>query len=102
MMARWVVIAIVVGAALFAFFARRSPERPFGMSLGQDLRGGTTLRFGLDVAAARRANRIAPDETDAEIVDKTIDVIQERVNRYGLAEINLLAIGDDKFEISIP
>ena len=102
LMGRWVLIALVVGAALAAFWSHISPARPFGLTLGQDLRGGTTLRFSLDLDAARKLNRIPSGETDAQIVKETLAVIETRVNRFGLAEINITPIGDDKFEISIP
>ena len=99
---RWVLIAIVVGCAMWAWAAHRTDARPWGMALGQDLRGGTTLRFSLDLEAARRVNKIPVEQSDASVVADTLKVIETRVNRFGLAELNLAQIGDDKFEISIP
>ena len=42
---RWVLVALVLGAAIAAFYAKRTRDKPYGISLGQDLKGGTSLRF---------------------------------------------------------
>ena len=99
---RWFLILFVAGLAVFAFLYKRSAEKPWGMAFGQDLKGGRSLRFSLDVEQARRENRIDARESAATIVDQTLDVLQTRLNKFGMQEINLVRLGEDKFEISIP
>ncbi len=99
---RWAVVVLVIGAAVGAFYSKRSKDKPYGVALGQDLKGGTTLRFSLDVEQARRENRITGGESNAEIVDSTLRVIEDRVNKFGVAELNVTPVGEGKFEISLP
>ncbi len=72
-----------------------------GVRLGQDLKGGTTLRFSLDLARAEATGRIDRGNRE-QIVTDTIRVIDERINKFGLAETGIAQLGDDKFEISLP
>jgi SecD/SecF fusion protein len=99
---RWFLTLLITGLAVLAWVTKISDAKPWGLTLGQDLRGGTTLRFALDIAQARREGRVPEGETDAELVEQTIKVIETRVNRFGLAEVALTPVGDDKFEISLP
>jgi SecD/SecF fusion protein len=93
---RVVLIVVVIGLAVLAFFTKG------GLKLGQDLRGGTTLRFSLDLERARLEGRVAPNEDDATVVETTLRVIESRIDKWGLAELNVVAVGDDKFEIALP
>ena len=100
---RWALIGFVVGAAVLAFLSKRTPEKPWGVALGQDLRGGTTLRFALDIGQAQREGRVDPAASHESIVEQTIGVIDARINRFGLSEVSIVPIrGEDKFEISLP
>ncbi len=84
----------VTSLLLWSFLAQ-------GIRLGQDLEGGTTLRFSLDLERAESTGRIAPGNRD-RIVSETIKVIDQRINTFGLAETSITPIGEDKFEISLP
>lgn len=99
---RIALILVVIGLLAWAFLRERSPAKPWGMALGQDLRGGTTLRFHLDLEGARRAATVKAGEADEEVVGATLRLLETRINRYGLAEVNLTALGDARFEISVP
>ncbi len=92
---RVVLIAMVVGCGVWAYLGK-------GLRLGQDLKGGTTLRFSLDIERARREGKLAPGDSDTEVVEQTLRVIGERIDRFGVAELNLIAVGEDKFELSLP
>ena len=92
---RFGVILVVTGLLVWAYFANN------GVRLGQDLKGGTTLRFSLDLDRAIDAGRIDPARK-AETVTDTIAVIQDRIDKYGLAETQILPLGEDKFQISLP
>jgi len=88
-------IAIVTALLVWAFFAS-------GIRLGQDLKGGTTLRFSLDIDGAKKSGRIKSSLPNDKIVAEVLKIIDERINKSGLSETNLVQIGDNKFEISLP
>ena len=92
---RFTIIAIVTALLCWALYAN-------GVKLGQDLKGGTTLRFALDVEGARKAGRLPEGRDPEELVTETIAVIQNRVDKYGLAETNITPLGENKFQISLP
>jgi len=73
-----------------------------GIRLGQDLKGGTTLRFSLDIDGAKKSGRIASDARNEDVVAQTLKIIDDRINATGLAETNLTQFGENKFEISLP
>ena len=93
---RFGIILVVTGLLVWAYFYNN------GVRLGQDLKGGTTLRFSLDLDRARATGRIAPDRDPQEVVTETIAVIQDRIDKYGLSETQILPLGEDKFQISLP
>ncbi|MDJ0522353.1 MAG: protein translocase subunit SecD [Planctomycetota bacterium] len=88
-------IVLVAGLLVWAFFQS-------GINLGQDLKGGTTLRFALDIEGAKKSGRVRSDVPNEQIVEQTLKIIDERINATGLAETNLTQYGDNKFEISLP
>ncbi len=90
----WVILA-VTGILIWAFLAS-------GIKLGQDLEGGTTLRFSLDLERAIARGDIEPTTDPVKVVTDTIKVIDQRINASGLAETNITPLGDNKFEISLP
>jgi SecD/SecF fusion protein len=92
---RTALILVIVGLAVLAFLTK-------GLRLGQDLEGGTTIRFSLDLERARAEGRVDPRESDAEVVANTLRVIEQRIDKWGLAEIAVTPLGEDKFEIALP
>lgn len=73
-----------------------------GLKLAQDLRGGTSIRFSIDVTKAKAEGRVEASMSDSDVMKHTIDVIRDRVNRSGLQEIEILDLGENKFEINMP
>ncbi len=94
---RFVLIIIVTALLVWSFQA-------WGIKLGQDLEGGTTLRFSLDIEGGIEAGRLDPmTPSQREVfVDSVIEVIEKRINAHGVAEITLTPVGENKFEISLP
>ncbi len=92
---RFGVILVVVAALVAALLVN-------DIHLGQDLKGGTTLRFALDIDSARAGGRISESIDDEQVVKDTLAIIDKRINAYGLTETNLQPVGDNKFEISLP
>ncbi|MCC6284340.1 MAG: protein translocase subunit SecD [Phycisphaerales bacterium] len=63
------------------------------LRLGKDLRGGATLVYELD---------IAPGEDAKAVVQRTIDVLKQRIDPNGLLEVSIVAQGQNRIEISMP
>ena len=73
-----------------------------GIKFGQDLKGGTTLRFSLDIDGAKENGLIDNDVPNDKVVEDTLTIISERIDKYGLAEIQLTQYGENKFLVSLP
>ncbi|MFQ5845439.1 MAG: protein translocase subunit SecD, partial [Planctomycetota bacterium] len=87
------VIALVV--TFFAWWAYRGTARG-ELELGIDLRGGSELRYKLDL------RKEAPTaEGRGEIRDVSLGIIQDRIDGYGLKDIVLQPIGDDGFTVQV-
>jgi len=65
-------------------------QREIKVHLGLDLQGGTSLLYDADVTAIEDANR-------ADALDGVRDVIEKRINAFGVAEPNIQTVhsGDD-------
>ncbi|MFT5424545.1 MAG: SecD/SecF fusion protein [Phycisphaerales bacterium] len=81
------VVALLVLMAAMAF----PPSQK--LRLGKDLRGGVTLIYAVQVDRAANAS---------EAIAKTIEVLKRRVDPRGLFEIQMIAQGKDRIEISMP
>ncbi|MDJ0974298.1 MAG: protein translocase subunit SecD [Planctomycetota bacterium] len=90
-------VIILIVTVLLALSVQQS-----GIKLGQDLQGGTILRFSLDIDAAIKSGRIESTIDREQFVADTIRVIDDRINKFGLAETTLTQVGENKFEISLP
>ncbi len=80
------VLIILVACALSIF----PPEKK--LRLGRDLAGGVSLIYTINVA---------PD-APPEAIDRTIEVIKERVNPNGALDIQFQLVGRDRLEITMP
>lgn len=66
-----------------------------GMSLGLDLQGGTHLVYEVDFAEVQ-----VGAEDDA--IEVARQIIEKRLNRYGVSEPSIQIIGDDRISVQIP
>ncbi|MCU0257597.1 MAG: hypothetical protein MUF56_01050, partial [Solirubrobacteraceae bacterium] len=62
--------------------------------LGLDLKGGTSLIF--------QAKPTKQSEVTPEAVDRTIDIMRERVDRFGVAEPEIQRTGADQIDVALP
>ena len=83
-----ILVFIVLALALYAMVP---PEKK--LKLGKDLRGGATLIYQV---------KLRPDENPSEVLPKVIEVLKQRVDPNGLAEISMVAQGRDRIEITMP
>lgn len=63
------------------------------LRLGKDLRGGTTLVYAVNVP---------PGQDASEVLSKTIQILKRRVDPSGLLEIQMVAQGRDRIEVTMP
>lgn len=79
-----VLVVILLGvAAFFAFPLSKT-------NLGLDLQGGLSVLLQ------------APEGTSSEDLDKALDIIQNRVNKLGVAEPEIQRQGADKISVQLP
>ena len=92
---RALIVVVITALLVWAYTS-------MGIKFGQDLKGGTTLRFSLDIDGAKASGLVDDQTPNDKIVADTITIIQERIDKYGLAEIQLTQYGDNKFLVSLP
>lgn len=78
---------------LLVFFVWQTIPPEQKLRLGKDLRGGTTLIYSV---------QMAPSDDPGEVMDKVIQVLKERVDPTGVLEIQMVAQGRDRLEITMP
>jgi len=89
-----VVIAILLVFSVAVLAIHEIGDRQ-GLSLGLDLQGGTHLVYEADFAEVQPGA-----EEDAIAVARQI--IEKRINRYGVSEPSIQIIGDDRISVQIP
>lgn len=86
---RFTIIAVVVGFLGLMAYLGVGRER---LELGIDLKGGSELIFQFDFEEGTNKK---------DLLTEGISVIQERIDGYGLKDIVLQPIGDDRFAVQI-
>lgn len=84
-------LAFIFAALALLAWSIYPPETK--LRLGKDLAGGVSLVYGVTMA---------PGDNPTEVMNKTIDVIKERVDPQGIYEISVVAQGKDRIEITMP
>ena len=79
--------------ALLVFFAAVVYPPQKNLRLGKDLRGGVTLLYSV---------KIDRSENASQVLDKVIQVLKDRIDPRGLLEIQMVAQGQDRIEITMP
>lgn len=82
--------SICIGKGINLFGAERREMR-----LGLDLRGGTRLVLQADLSAN-------PDIDLDEALDSAVDVIERRVNAFGVAESITERVGSNRIQVQLP
>ena len=62
--------------------------------LGLDLQGGSQLVY--------QAEPTAQQQVDPDAMQRSIDLMQERVNAFGVSEAEINQAGDDQIEVNLP
>jgi len=79
--------------ALLVFFAAMVYPPQKNLRLGKDLRGGVTLLYSV---------KIDQSENAGAVLDQVIQVLKDRIDPRGLLEIQMIAQGNDRIEITMP
>lgn len=64
--------------------------------LGLDLQGGTQFLLAMDTS------KISPDDDKTAVLSQAIEVLRRRVDKFGVAEPVIAAVGEDRIQISMP
>jgi len=100
---RLAIIVVLFGLALSEVLIRDAPSigdsspgnNTLGMRLGLDLSGGTHLVYKADLSQIG-------NESAAQAIDGVIDIIQRRVNAYGVSEPVIQKQGGDRISVQLP
>ncbi len=79
------VVLLILGKAMLPFQEK--------LRLGKDLAGGVTLLYQVQLGA---------EENKAQIIEKTIQVIRDRVDPMGQLDLRITPVGEDRIEITMP
>ena len=86
------ILILVFIAGLIAASAVIVATKP--TKLGLDLKGGTSLVF--------QAKPTKQSQVTSESVQRTIDIMRDRVDKFGVAEPEIQRAGADQIDVSLP
>ena len=75
------------------------------LKLGLDLQGGVSFTLKVDPTGAESGEKTAGDKSNvshADMVNQALQVMEQRVNQFGVAEPVLRPVGDLSLEIQLP
>lgn len=75
------------------------------LKLGLDLQGGVSFTLKVDPTGAEAGEKSAGDKSNvsqAEMVNQALQVMEQRVNQFGVAEPVLRPVGDLSLEVQLP
>src|SRR3954451_18963095 len=82
------VVAVLIGGSLYVVLSKST-------KLGLDLQGGVQLVYHAEPTAQQKT-------VDADAMQRSIDLMQERVNSFGVSEAELNQAGKDQIEVGLP
>src|SRR3954470_15723289 len=90
------IILSVVAALLVASLAVIIPGSP----LSKPTRQGLDLKGGVSLVYQAKPTRFS--QVTSESLDRTMDIMRERVDNLGVAEPEIQRSGDDQIDVSLP
>src|SRR3954454_987702 len=82
------IVAVLIGGSLVAVLTKST-------KLGLDLQGGVQLVYHAEPTAQQKT-------VDADSMQRSIDLMQQRVNEFGVSEAELFQAGADQIEVNLP
>ena len=87
---RWK-LAIVVAVALVSVYSIFQ----YGISLGLDLKGGTSFLLRMDLSQIDQAGR-------GQAIQQAIEILRKRIDKFGVAEPIIQPMGGDRILVQLP
>src|SRR3954462_12576107 len=81
-------VAVLIGGSLYGALTKST-------KLGLDLQGGVQLVYHAEPTAQQKT-------VDADSMERSIDLMEQRVNSFGVNEAAINQAGDDQIEVSLP
>src|SRR3954463_13035501 len=81
-------VAVLIGGSIYLALTKST-------KLGLDLQGGVQLVYHAEPTAQQKT-------VDADAMQRSIDLMQERVNSFGVNEAAINQAGDDQIEVGLP
>src|SRR3954454_22195959 len=82
------IVAVLIGGSLVAVLTKST-------KLGLDLQGGVQLVYHAEPTAQQKT-------VDADSMQRSIDLMPQRVNEFGVSEAELFQSGQDQIEVNLP
>src|SRR4051794_25356002 len=82
------IVVVLMGGSLYVVLSKST-------KLGLDLQGGVQLVYHAEPTAQQKT-------VDADAMQRSIDLMQERVNSFGVSEAELNQAGKDQIEVGLP
>lgn len=82
------IVVALIGGSIFVALTKST-------KLGLDLQGGVQLVYQAEPTATQRV-------VDSEAMQRSIDLMQERVNAFGVSEAELFQAGENQIEVNLP
>ncbi len=82
------IVALLIGGSIYAVASKET-------KLGLDLQGGVQLVYKAEPTLQQPV-------VDAEAMQRSIDLMQERVNAFGVSEAEIFQAGKDQIEVNLP
>src|SRR3954452_12976085 len=81
------IVAALIGGSIYFVATKKT-------ILGLDLQGGVQLVY--------KAEPTAQQAVDPDSMQRSIDLMQQRVNEFGVAEAELFRAGENQIEVNLP
>ena len=81
------IVAALIGGSIYVVLTKPT-------KLGLDLQGGSQLVY--------QAESTAQQQVDPDAMQRSIDLMQERVNAFGVSEAEINQAGQDQIEVNLP
>src|SRR3954471_17923920 len=82
------IVVVLMGGSLYVVLSKST-------KLGLDLQGGVQLVYHAEPTAQQKT-------VDADAMQRSIDLMQQRVNSFGVSEAELNQAGKDQIEVNLP
>jgi len=102
---KWQMFFILILVAIAGYFAYPSEHKPFfeegDMFYGRKIQLGLDLQGGSEIIVALKHTGLSPEQI-REGTEQAKDIINQRINRYGVKEARIQRYGRNQIQIQLP